>query len=259
MAVLGLSLLACRMDNPAFNDGDELAEGETAGTSEAGTEAGSSEAGTSEAGETTTTDADGSSTDADGSTNADGSTDGTSCGGCEPCHVCDENLAECVPTPDAPCEEAGIDCSDYLFGPVEGTCYSLAANMLAGKCSPEGTCEPRSHTECPNVKGEPQCDYECIGDQFQCEAFAATSDLLSHCVDNGPGPFCDSDFCFDSIIGYKQCLGGFCEDFEFDDCFPYACSIDTLSCIESCDGPPDCALGSMCDLMVGMCCEGLCG
>ncbi|MFV8755574.1 hypothetical protein ACNOYE_33915 [Nannocystaceae bacterium ST9] len=250
VVVLGLSLLACRMDNPAFEGGDELAgasegsgneadsgdEADAITGSEVGSEAGSEQADTSEV----TTDAECNPGDA-----------------CGECHVCDE-VGACVPRPGSICDEVETQCGEFVFGLSDGTCYALAAGSLPGRCSENGVCKP-APMDCPLQKGEDLavCDKLCVNDSGVCTAMqpAAGVSVESLCVLQGETLGCHST-CTDLMtsVQHRQCSNGFCDVQAVEVCLPYLCDAQVDACLMGCEDDPQCADGFFCEL--GICLPG---
>jgi hypothetical protein len=247
---LGLSALACRMDNPAFDGGDELADAgegsddlvDSGDLEESGTNTG------------TTSSTDDAMDDVDSSTDAIDDTSSTTDPACTPgttcgtCHVCDE-VGDCVPDVGATCDENVLQCGDYLYGKEESTCYRLAETVLLGSCSEGGECVPPQVDICPFVKGEVHfaCDPVCVTNQEGCEhgAFAANVDVSSMCAVQGETNGCHP-VCLESAIQIYGCVTGLCESLGQDFCEPYACDPIFTECFVSCELPSDCAEGYTC-------------
>lgn len=238
---VGLGLIACRMDNPAFDDvGDDVdgSDGTTdsSESTSAGTSASTDDVGTSP-----------DATDTAGTTDAD-CMPGTQCG---TCHVCDM-AGDCVPDAGASCDEAVLHCGDYLYGAEEGTCYRLVETPLLGTCTEQGECQGLAPNVCPVVKGEVHfaCDPVCVTNLQGCQpgALAAVVDLADMCaVDSQTSackPTCSNEN--ESAIEIYGCLTGECAYLGADFCNPYACNVDTVACFVGCELPSECAQGFVC-------------
>lgn len=246
---LGFGSIACRMDNPAFEDGaDEVGDdGDSDGTTDSGE--------ASESASTTTNDG---MDDVDSSSDAPDDTSGTTDSDCTPgtqcgtCHVCDM-AGDCVPDPGGTCDEAVLHCGDYLYGAEEGTCYRLVETPLLGTCSEQGECEGLAPNVCPVVKGEVHfaCDPVCVTNEDGCEpgALAAVVDMADMCAVDSPTPNCKPTCSNEneSAIEIYGCLTGECTHLGEDFCNPYACNAETVACFVFCELPSECAQGFVCE------------
>lgn len=202
------TLVACHMDNPAFEGGDDE-QGDSAGASEssgADSSSGMSES-ASEVGESsssTSNDATSSSTD-----DASECVPGESCG---VCHECD-TLGECVPKVGATCGE--VDCANYIAGSDGVACYAYAMQRVPKTCDEQGECIVPLLDECAGF-GEPLCDLACAS---SCEPDVHVNQ--NDCVLDGQTDACSGTFCTDEwwMIGERWCVEGVCLPFE-EECPP---------------------------------------
>jgi hypothetical protein len=242
---LGLSLFACKMDNPAFDleSGAELAD-ESRGTDS------TDPTDPTDQGESDEAPGDGDGEPSESSTDdptdpTEGEcTPGTSCG---PCKICDET-SECVIDVGGPCDGPTLHCADYLFGASESSCYRLTDVELVGRCSEQGTCESSKPSECPLEKGALHfaCDGACVTNVEGCSPYAAASEveMSAMCSVNGESTAMCTSKCTDGIQAVVQdfgCVTGECAPLgEAALCGPYACDEQEVACLESCETVSDC-------------------
>ncbi len=193
LAASALALLACQMNNPAFEGDDEL--GGTGQDSESSTETSSSTGmseGASEVGEST-----------DAATETSAAETGPDCPpdeACGECHACND-LGECVPTPQAECGE--FECANHIYGVVGGVCVGFDNQIVPKLCTPEGMCKPEVG-QCVGM-GEVLCDISCA---LGCDAFAP---IEGACVIDGEAPDCMGAECEDlSTVLHYSCVQGSC-------------------------------------------------
>lgn len=196
VAASALSLLACRMDNPAFEAGDEL--GEASSSAESGSETSSTGAmseSASEIGETEVGESDSSETSPGDTSEC---VEGEPCGDC---HVCDA-LGECIPDAGALCGEA--ECANHIYGLVEDLCHSFDNQLVPKVCTEQGECKPQLD-RCSLI-GDPLCDIDCA---LSCNPLAPAEGA---CILAGEGPGCVGTDCdgLDTVLHYS-CEQGFCE------------------------------------------------
>lgn len=233
--ILGLGfgswISGCVRDNPAFDreSGVELADDTDPG--ESGEAPG---------------DGDGESSTDDPTDPTDGDcTPGTSCG---PCQVCDEAGA-CVIDVGAVCDGAALHCADYLYGPVESTCYRLTDISLASRCSEQGVCKPPPASECPLEQGMSHfaCDPACVTNLDGCTRYASANEIemSAMCSVNGEAtPMCHP-VCTGGNLATVQrhgCDTGECAPIGGPTaCEPYLCNEQDTGCFEACETDAQCA------------------
>ena len=237
---LGLSLLACRMDNPAFDldSGAELSD-ETRGSDST----------------VSPGDGDGDGEPSESSESSSETTDGDCAPGssCGPCQICDE-AGECVIDVGGVCDGPALHCADYLYGASETACYRLADVTLAGRCSEQGLCESSLPSECPLEKGAVHfaCDGACVTNIDSCAPLAKASEveMSAMCLVEGEqGPGCTSKCAngIESVIENHGCVLGECQPLgAVSFCEGYVCDEQRVSCLESCETDTHCSQDFIC-------------
>ena len=182
-------------------------------------------------------------------------TPGEACGACR---VCDD-AGTCVVDVGAPCDGPTIQCADFLWGYMDGTCYRLAAMELGARCDAFGECSSPGVQACAADQGEPQvvCDPSCVDAAASCvpNAAAETVSVDSMCVTGGFGPDC-APSCFNgsySQFSYRACDDGACTPVTAKDidCGAYSC--ESGACNTSCQDQLDCAMFYACDMGTQTC------
>jgi hypothetical protein len=206
-----LALVACHMDNPAFEGGDDEQGAGTAASEssdDADSSSGMSES-ASEVGES-------SSATSNVTSSSDGSTDDAS--GCVPGEACDDcsecnTLGVCVPTPGATCGE--VDCANYIAGSDGVVCYAYPTQRVPKTCDEQGECIVPLFDECVGF-GEPLCELACAA---SCDPDVHVSQI--GCELDGQTDACSGTFCTDDwwMIGEMWCVEGVCLPFE-EECPP---------------------------------------
>lgn len=254
VASLALLVSACTMGNPAFEGGDEAADGGESSTRGETTSDTQSEVGES-SNDSTLPDTTGETSNT-GSTTVGSDCDPADPASCGECMTCSD-AGTCMATPNVPCEGESVQCSDYAFGLAEGTCYALPSVELSPKCSESGQCKDPDVSACPMMKGEDVliCDWRCVDNESACAPGQYIKDLAldDMCAVEGETDECAAH-CSDPQQSVKSsCVQGWCEDQPIELCFAYVCNPISGECFFECDENSQCALDFVCDLQLNVC------